>query len=73
VLLVSDLPPAAAGDGFTVEWAATSGTVYRYEATENLLSTNWQTLAIITATSDTVTFSDPTIPPPPLRFYRITL
>ena len=70
VLLVTSLPPAGTG-GFTLDWLATSGEIYRVDGSTDLITTNWLTLGIVTANSSAINFTDTNSPAYTNRFYRI--
>ena len=57
--------------GFVVDWPSSSGTVYRFEATHDMIETNWALLNIVTAESDVTTFDDPSATNVSIRFYRL--
>lgn len=52
-----------------ISWPSVAGRTYRIEYT-NDLSAPWQTLVIVTANGGTSSYTDPTEPRPPQRFYR---
>ena len=55
----------------TLTWPTLAGRNYRVDFKDDLASGAWQTLTTISATAASTTFSDPTLPKPPQRFYRI--
>ncbi len=66
-------PPApGAPNGPTLTWPTVTGEMYEVQETPTLVPTAWVTIATITATGPTTTFTDPTpITGIPARFYRI--
>jgi hypothetical protein len=56
---------------FMIDTSATSNDVYRLEANEELIGTNWILLDILTAVNDVVTFTDTNAPALSARFYRL--
>jgi hypothetical protein len=59
-----------AGDAM-VSWPSTAGRSYRVEYRDDLTSGAWQTLTTIVGIAGSTTFTDPTIPRPSQRFYRV--
>jgi hypothetical protein len=57
---------------FTIDVAATSGGVYRVEVNDDMLSTNWILLDIVTSDSAVLTFTDTNAATMPARFYRLS-
>ena len=66
---------AVSGTGSTapaMQWPARPGHVYRVEHRNDLTGGTWQVAALITATLDSISFSDPTATNTPHRFYRLS-
>jgi hypothetical protein len=70
VLLISDdgSNPTAGGE---FAWPAVSGNVYTVAASTNLITLQWDLIAVVTAHGPTVTFTDTNAAAFPGRFYRI--
>jgi hypothetical protein len=69
-------PPTPAGSNsvyvvFMIDVSATSSDVYRVDANNDLLGTNWIVLDIFTAVNGVVTFADSNAVAMPWRFYRL--
>jgi len=58
--------------GFTLDVTAVSGTVYRIDVVDDMTSTNWVTLDVVTADSSVLSFDDTNAFSNPIRFYRLT-
>ena len=56
---------------YGISFPSVSGRSYRVEYKNELTHSTWQTLQTITATSSSMTFTDPTVPSPVMRFYRV--
>ena len=70
------LPPTPATTNlvyvvFEIDVSGMSNNIYRLEANDNLLGTNWFLIDIITADTDVIIFSDPNAIAFPGRFYRL--
>lgn len=62
------------GGSITLTWSAAVGQIYQLQYKTSLSSTTWINLgSTITASNSTVTASDPIIPGPAQRFYRVVL
>ncbi len=58
--------------GISLSWAAVPNGIYQVLCKDNLDQENWIVLSPqLTATGATLSWTDPTIPRPPQRFYRI--
>lgn len=59
-------------EGFTLWWQSAPGAIYAVEYSTNLTANTWNTIASsLSATSTVTTYTDSTISPGPVRFYRI--
>jgi len=58
--------------GFTLDVTAVSGTVYRVEFNDDMNTTNWMLLDIVTADTSVLTFTDTNAVSVPIRFYRLS-
>ncbi|MDA0990251.1 MAG: lamin tail domain-containing protein [Verrucomicrobia bacterium] len=58
---------------FSVSWNGDIGQQYRFEASQNLMLTNWVVLGTTTATSGVVTVTDTNMVFYSLRYYRLVL
>jgi hypothetical protein len=59
------------GESITLEWLSQEGGVYHLEANDDLVFTNWCLLDIVTAVTETTTFTDTNIVGVPFRSYRL--
>ena len=57
--------------GFTFDMVAVTGTVYRVEFNDDMVTTNWMLLDIITADTSIISFTDTNYVAVPSRFYRL--
>jgi hypothetical protein len=54
-----------------ISFPSVSGRSYRVEYKNEITDSTWQTLQTITATSSATSVTDPTVPSPVRRFYRV--
>ncbi len=60
------------GGSMTLTWSAAAGQIYQLQYKTSLSSTNWINLGdAVTASNSTVAASDPIVPGPAQRFYRV--
>ncbi|MFT5241413.1 MAG: hypothetical protein ACI9X0_002394 [Kiritimatiellia bacterium] len=72
VLLIVAAQENASPEGFRINWMANSGSVYRIEAKDSLMQTNWIYMDELTAHSQAISYTDTNAPTQAVRFYRIS-
>jgi len=69
---VLTLTPVAPAPNFSLQWPSVPGKTYMVQSAVSLFSTNWTIMASnLPGTGQLMQLSDPNLPAPPGRFYRV--
>jgi hypothetical protein len=64
--------PSQSGGQPRITFPTAVGVNYRIDYTDTMSPPNWQQLSIVAGTGANLLFTDPTVPPAPRRFYKVT-